>query len=157
MTSRPRWRAVLDALTRRFGADYRVLPYLAPSTALDGIRGIMNDREEIALVIADQWMPEMTTGSSSFTRVRSLEPSAKRALLVAWGDHEASRRSFRDARWVSYDNYLYKPWTPAEVHLYPLISKFLAEWTQVHRAGMELINIVGDEGSPRSESNPRVA
>ena len=60
----------------------------------------MNDREEIALVIADQWMPEMT-GSEFLTRVRSLEPSAKRALLVAWGDHEASPTTFRDARWVS--------------------------------------------------------
>jgi NADPH-dependent glutamate synthase beta subunit-like oxidoreductase len=37
---------------------------------------------------------------------------------------------------------------PAEVHRYPFLSEFLAEWTQVHRPGMELINIVGDEGAP---------
>jgi thioredoxin reductase (NADPH) len=141
--------AMLDALTRRFGADYRVLPYLAPSAALDGIRGVVKDREEIALVIADQWMPEMT-GSEFLTRVRSIEPSAKRALLVAWGDHEASPTILQGCALGELDNYLYKPWTPAEVHLYPLISEFLAEWTQVHRPGMELINIVGDEGSPRS-------
>jgi thioredoxin reductase (NADPH) len=36
------------------------------------------------------------------------------------------------------------------VHLYPLISEFLAEWTRVHRPGMELIRIVGDEQAPRS-------
>jgi thioredoxin reductase (NADPH) len=36
------------------------------------------------------------------------------------------------------------------VHLYPLISEFLAEWTRVNRPGMELIHIVGDEQVPRS-------
>ena len=36
------------------------------------------------------------------------------------------------------------------MHLYPLISEFLAEWTRAHRPGMELIRIVGDEQSPRS-------
>lgn len=141
--------AMLDALTRRFGADYRILPYLSAATALDGIRGIVGDREEIALVIADQWMPEMT-GSELLAHVRSLEPSAKRALLVAWGDHEASPTILQGCALGELDNYLYKPWSPAEVHLYPLISEFLAEWTQVHRPGMELINIVGDEGAPRS-------
>lgn len=141
--------AMLDALTRRFGADYRILPYLSASSALDGIRGIVGDREEIALVIADQWMPEMT-GSELLARVRSLEPSAKRALLVAWGDREASPTILQGCALGELDNYLYKPWNPAEVHLYPLISEFLAEWTQVHRPGMALINIVGEEDAPRS-------
>lgn len=141
--------AMLDALTRRFGADYQILPYLSASSALDGIRGIVGDREEIALVIADQWMPEMT-GSELLARVRSLEPSAKRALLVAWGDREASPTILQGCALGELDNYLYKPWNPAEVHLYPLISEFLAEWTQVHRPGMALINIVGEEGAPRS-------
>jgi hypothetical protein len=29
--------AMLDALTRRFGADYRVVPYLSPCSALAGV------------------------------------------------------------------------------------------------------------------------
>jgi thioredoxin reductase (NADPH) len=39
---------------------------------------------------------------------------------------------------------------PAEVHLYPYVSEFLAEWTRLHRPGMELIRIVGEEFSPRA-------
>jgi thioredoxin reductase (NADPH) len=55
--------AMLDALTRRFGADYRIVPHLSASAALDAVSSMKNDGEELALVIADQWMPEMTATS----------------------------------------------------------------------------------------------
>jgi thioredoxin reductase (NADPH) len=141
--------AMLDALTRRFGADYRIVPNLFASAALDVVRDAKKDGAEIALVIADQWMPEMT-GSEFLSRVRSIEPTAKRALLVEWGDHTSSPTILQGCALGELDNYLYKPWTPAEIHLYPLISEFLAEWTELHRPGMELIHLVGDDGSARS-------
>jgi thioredoxin reductase (NADPH) len=141
--------AILDALTRRFGGDYRVVPHLSARAALAAVAKIREEKEEIALVIADQRMPEMT-GREFLGQVRSVMPTAKRALLVDWGDHEASPTILQACALGELDNYLYKPWTPAEVHLYPLISEFLAEWTRVHRPGMELIRIVGDEQAPRS-------
>src|SRR4051794_2094127 len=48
---------LLDALARRFGADYRVIPHLSARAALDDIARMKADGEELALVIADQWMP----------------------------------------------------------------------------------------------------
>ena len=141
--------AMLDALTRRFGGDYRVEPHLSAQAALDAISRHKTDGEEIALVIADQWMPGMT-GNAFLGRVRTLEPTAKRALLVSWGDHEASPVILQACALGQLDNYLYKPWAPAEVHLYPFVSEFLAEWTRLHRPGMELIHIVGDEFSTRA-------
>lgn len=141
--------AMLDALTRRFGTDYRIVPHLSAATALNAISDIKRDGDEIALVIADQWMPEMT-GIEFLDKVRVIEPTAKRALLVAWGDRTASSTVLQGCALGQLDNYLYKPWMPAEVHLYPFVGEFLAEWTQVHRPGMELIHIIGDERSPRS-------
>ena len=140
--------AMLDALTRRFGGDYRVEPHLSAQAALDAISRHKTDGEEIALVIADQWMPGMT-GNEFLGRVHTLEPTAKRALLVSWGDHEASPVILQACALGQLDNYLYKPWAPAEVHLYPYVSEFLAEWTRLHRPGMELIHIVGNEFSTR--------
>jgi len=141
--------AMLDALTRRFGGDYRVVPHLSAHAALDAVARIKKDAEEMALVIADQWMPEMT-GSEFLGRVHAVEPMAKRALLVAWGDHAASPSILQGCALGRLDNYLYKPWMPAEVHLYPLVSEFLSEWTRIHRPAMELIHIVGEEQSARS-------
>jgi thioredoxin reductase (NADPH) len=140
---------MLGDLTRRFGGDYRVISHLSARAALDAICAIKENGEEIALVIADQRMPEMT-GRDFLGRVRSIMPMAKRALLVGWGDRDASPTILQACALGELDNYLYKPWSPAEVHLYPLISEFLAEWTQVHRPRMELIHIVGDEQSARS-------
>lgn len=141
--------SMLDALTRRFGGDYRIEPHLSARSALDAISRHKADGDEIALVIADQWMPGMT-GNEFLGQVRNIEPTAKRALLVCWGDREASPVILQACALGQLDNYLYKPWAPAEVHLYPFVSEFLAEWTRLHRPGMELIHIVGDTSSTRA-------
>ncbi|HTP50075.1 MAG TPA: FAD-dependent oxidoreductase [Anaeromyxobacteraceae bacterium] len=141
--------AMLNALTRRFGADYRVAPHLSAREALNDLVQIRKEGEEIALVVADQWMPEMN-GNEFLAQAHALAPGAKRALLVAWGDRSASRTILQGCALGELDNYLYKPWAPAEVHLYPLVSEFLAEWTRLHRPAMELVQVVGDELSPRS-------
>lgn len=52
--------AMLDALTWRFGGDYRVLPQLSARAALEDLARMKAAGDEIALVIAEQWMPEMT-------------------------------------------------------------------------------------------------
>jgi thioredoxin reductase (NADPH) len=140
--------AMLDALNRRFGADYRVAPFLSPAEGLDGVARILRDGEEIALVVADQWMPGMN-GNEFLGKARGIAPKAKRALLVGWGDRTASRTILQACAFGELDNYLYKPWAPAEVHLYPLVSEFLAEWTRLHRPAMELVRVVGEEDSPR--------
>ena len=140
---------MLGALTRRFGGDYRVVSYLSARAALDVICAIKEKGEEIALVIADQRMPEML-GRDFLGRVRSIMPMAKRALMVDWGDRDVSPTILQACALGELDNYLYKPWSPAEVHLYPLIGEFLSEWTQIYRPGMELIHIIGNEQSLRS-------
>ncbi len=141
--------AMANALSRRFGEDYKAVPHSSAHDALDSICRMSKDDQDIALVIADQRMPGMP-GREFLGRVRSIVPTAKRALLVDWGDRDVSSTILQACALGELDNYLYKPWVPAEVHLYPLISEFLAEWTRAHRPGMELIHIVGHEQSARS-------
>ena len=141
--------ALLDALTRRFGGDYRIVPFLSAQAALAALTGMKDEGDEIALVIADQWMPGMN-GNELLARVRRIEPTAKRALLVAWGDRTASPTILEGCAFGELDNYIVKPWSPAEVHLYPLVSEFLAEWTRDFRPGLELVRVVGADPSPRT-------
>lgn len=138
-----------EALSRRFGADYRVLSHPTTTAALDAIVAMKAAGEELALVIADQWMPGMK-GLELLGRVRELEPGAKRALLVAWGDREAGPTILGGCAFGELDNYLLKPWSPPEVHLYPAVNEFLAEWTSAHRPRMELLRVVGEHPSRRS-------
>ena len=135
---------MLDSLTRRFGADYRVVPYLSPCSALAGVRKSKEENEEIALVIADQRMPEMT-GRELLGRVRSIVPTA-------------FARRMGPPRSVAYDT---SSLCSRRIGKLPLqavgtrgntsISVYWGVlWTQVQRPGMELIRVIGDDQSTRS-------
>lgn len=141
--------ALLDALGRRFGSDYRVVPHLTPRAALEDLERIKSDGEEVALVIADQWMPEMT-GVDLLGRAHEIDRTAKRALLVGWGDRAAAPTILEGCAFGQLDNYLVKPWAPPEVHLYPPVGEFLAEWTRDYRPSMELVRVIGERPSRRT-------
>lgn len=139
---------LLEALTRRFGADYHIVPHLSGASALDDMARRKKQGEEIALVIADQWMPSMT-GREMLRRAHEHDATAKRILLTAWGDRAASSTILEGCAWGELENYLVKPWHPPEVNLYPIVSEFLAEWTRTFGPRFELVRIVGNAPSPR--------
>ncbi len=145
--------SLVDALARRFGSDYRVCSHLSPASALDEMRSMRAaGAEELALLIADQWMPDRDhmTGIELLGSAHQIHPSAQRALLVAWGDRKASPTILEGCAFGHLENYLRKPWAPAEVYLYPGVSEFLKAWTRAHGPRMELVKVVGSEPSARS-------
>ncbi len=137
--------ALRDAIARRYSADYRVIAHTSAAEALADLARA----KEVALVIADQWMPEMT-GRELLERAHAMHPGTQRALLVGWGDTRANETILQGCARGQLDNYLLKPWTPAEVHLYPLIGEFLTEWTRQHLPRLEVIRVVGAKLLPRS-------
>jgi thioredoxin reductase (NADPH) len=80
--------SLATALERRFGADYRILTDRSPSSALTRLEKARDGGEEVALVVADLWMPEMT-GIELLARARDLFPRAARCVLAAFGDAAA--------------------------------------------------------------------
>jgi thioredoxin reductase (NADPH) len=146
---RPRgMSALLDAIVRRYGADYRTVGHVSARMALEDLAQARQAGEEVALVIADQWMPEMT-GRELLLRAHELHPDAQRALLVGWGDRRASETILQACALNQLDNYLLKPWEPPEVHLYPVVGEFLAEWARTHGPRLELVRVLVDPPSPR--------
>ena len=81
-------RECLSALERelgdRYSRDYRIICTASPEDALATLEKLAEDGEEVALVLAGQWLPG-TTGSELFGKVRRLHPHAKRGLLITWG------------------------------------------------------------------------
>jgi thioredoxin reductase (NADPH) len=94
-------------------------------------------------------MPEME-GSELLGRVREISPSTKRSLLVEWGDRASAPTILEGCAFGRLDNYLYKPWAPAEVHLYPAVTEFLSEWTRAYGPRLELVRVIGERPSARS-------
>jgi len=138
-----------DALTRRYAGDYRVTPHSSAHGALAELERLRTEGERVALIIADQWMPEMT-GSDLLVHAHRIFPKAQRALLVDWGDRTAAPAILEGCAMGRLENYLHKPWSPPEVHLYPAIGEFLANWTRMHGPRMEIVRILGEDPSPRA-------
>jgi thioredoxin reductase (NADPH) len=141
--------AMMNALARRYGGDYRVVSHLSHEAAIEDLDQMKDDGEAVALIIADQWMPGLT-GLEFLMKASAIHPTAQRALLVNWGDRNASAEVLRGCATERLDNYIRKPWAPAEVHLYPVIGEFLANWTRAHGPRLELVRIVGEHPSARS-------
>jgi thioredoxin reductase (NADPH) len=141
--------ALLEALRHRYERDYRILGHTSATAALGELGRLVVAGVPIALVIADQWMAERP-GVDVLARAHELAPDAMRALLVAWGDRSAGPTVLEGCAFGRLDNYILKPWAPAEVHLYPQVGEFLVEWARAHGPRMELVRLVGDDPSPRA-------
>ena len=64
--------------------------------------------EIVALLLVNQRMPEMS-GVELLERSINIFPDAKRVLLTAYADTEATIRSINKAK---IEHYLMKPWDP---------------------------------------------
>ena len=142
-------RGIARELRQRYGDDYRVV---CEGSAEAGLRRLWEFEaagDDVALVLADQWMPWMT-GTEFLTRVREIHPRAKRALLVAWGDRTAPGPIHRAMSLGRIDYYVNKPWGPSDERFHRVIAEFLYEWARNHLPKFEEIRVVGEQWSQRS-------
>jgi thioredoxin reductase (NADPH) len=123
--------ALEEALNRRFGADYEIIAESSPERGLAVLARLRDLDEQVAVVIADERMPEMT-GVDFLLEAHQMHPAARRALLAdAYADpgpHEPLLGAMALGR---VDTWLVKPWEPADHHLYLRVAELLDEWVQV--------------------------
>jgi thioredoxin reductase (NADPH) len=139
-------RAVERDLRRRYAERFRVLSAGSGAEALDLLRRVVLRGEEVALLLVDQRMPEMT-GVEFLTSALEIAPSAKRVLLTAYADTEAAIRAINEVR---LDHYLMKPWHPPEERLYPVLDDLLGDWQASALAGAETVRVIGHRWSADS-------
>jgi len=141
---------VLSAITRdlrqEFRQHYRILSVNSGPEALSTLTELRARAEPLALVLADQRMPEVE-GVEVLTRARELFPEAKRVLLTAYADTTAAIKAINSAQ---LDYYLLKPWDPPEQLLYPTLHDLLASWQVSYRPAFAGLRLIGFQWSPLS-------
>ena len=142
-------RKIEHELHERYGSDYRVVGEGSAEASLSKLRELEEAGEVVALVLADQWMPGMS-GTDFLTRVREVYPTAKRALLVEWGDRSAPKPILQAMALGRIDYYVNKPWGSVDERFHRVISEFLYDWAKDHLPKFEAIRVVGERWSPRS-------
>jgi thioredoxin reductase (NADPH) len=146
----PAARSSIEAeLRKRYGADYEVICEGSGAAALGVVEQVRARGGQVALVLADQWMPDMT-GIELLTKVHGLEPAAKRALLTGWGDLQVGDRLVRAAVLGQVDDWGLKPWQPGDEGFHQLVVGLLYEWAQLHRPGFQAVQVVGEQWSARA-------
>ena len=114
-------------LRKRYGEFFRVFSLNAGHAALEFLQNCQERHDQVALLIIDQRMPEMT-GTEFLQEARLVYPLAKRVLLTAYADTEAAMEAINN---VGLDYYLMKPWSPPEETFYPVLDDLLREWLAV--------------------------
>jgi two-component system response regulator HupR/HoxA len=100
--------AIRESLEFTLGGEYRVF------TAADGPAGLeVLDREDIAVVIADQVMPVMS-GVEFLGKVIERNPRAIRMMLTGYAEMDAIIGAINEGRIYRY---ITKPWEPDELRL----------------------------------------
>src|ERR671916_2888833 len=143
------FRRIEYELKKRYGEDYRVVAVPSSKWGIKRLGEFKAAGEEVALVLADQWMPDMS-GTEFVAQARQLFPTAKRALLIAWGDRTAQEPILRSMTLGHVDYYVNKPEQPGDEHFHRLISEFLYEWAKTHRPPFHEMRMVGERQSARS-------
>src|SRR6266699_2821596 len=139
-------RAVERDLRKRYADRYRVVRADSGITALQSVQTLKRRNEAVALLLADQRMPEMS-GVEFLNKALAIYPEARRVLLTAYADTDAAIQAINEAR---IHHYLLKPWDPPEEHLYPVLDDLLEDWHAGYRPVFEGVRVLGHRWSPRS-------
>ena len=138
--------AITRDLASQYGADYRIVRASSGPEALR-VLTMLNLRDDaVALIAADQRMPEMT-GIEMLRQARAYAPSAKLLLLTAYADTDVAINAIND---IGLDYYLLKPWDPPEQRLYPIIDDLLDDWRKANPDHSSDVRVIGHRWSDRS-------
>jgi thioredoxin reductase (NADPH) len=139
-------------LERRYGSDYRVTCERSALGALAKLERWRAAGDPVALVLADQWMPDLT-GEEFLARAKALFPDTKRALLVsfgAWGDRRTADAMLRAMAAGRMDYYVLKPWRRADEFFHRTVSEFLHEWQRSSSASPQEVALICKRRSLRA-------
>ncbi|MDQ0374574.1 FAD-dependent oxidoreductase [Cellulomonas humilata] len=139
-------RSVARDLRRRYGDAYRVVRADSGPLALDALRELRLRGDQVAVLLADHRMPEMT-GIEFLEQAMDIYPQARRVLLTAYADTDVAIDAVNV---VDLDHYLLKPWDPPEEKFYPVLDAQLEAWTAHPPKAVHETKVVGHRWSARS-------
>ncbi|MEM8966497.1 MAG: FAD-dependent oxidoreductase [Bacteroidota bacterium] len=139
-------RAIARDLRSEYKKDFRILSTDSTQEALQSLKELKKQGEEVALFLSDQRMPDML-GVEFLQQAKDFYPKSKKVLLTAYSDIDAAIKAIND---VQLDYYLTKPWDPPHEKLYPVISDLLDDWQSQYTPDYQGIKIIGYQYSPKS-------
>jgi thioredoxin reductase (NADPH) len=142
-------QVLTDELGSRYGGHYRVVSASSAESALARLAELRAGRADVALVLADQWLPGLT-GAELLARCREVHPMARRGLLIAWGDRTAAPPIREAAALGRMEFYLPKPATEPDEQFHRGVTESLDEWWRLRGHRFEAVTVIAGDRSPRA-------
>jgi thioredoxin reductase (NADPH) len=136
-------------LYRRYGADYDITGTTSAAEGLTHLDEMRSEGADVALLIADQWMPEVT-GTEFLVQAHEIAPNAQRLLIIDVGDVSARGPIVRALTLNQLDYYFGKPWASPEEELYPVTGEALRMWAKGNLPRYEKLSIVAPNDHARA-------
>jgi len=142
-------RALTEELESRYGGHYQIVSAASPDLGLARLEELRADGSPVPLVLADQWMPGMT-GTQFLARVKQVISTARRGLLISWGDRSAVAPILEAAALGWLEFYVPKPaWSPDE-QFHRVVTESLEEWWREQGGRFEAVTVIGEQVAART-------
>jgi thioredoxin reductase (NADPH) len=136
-------------ISKRYGVDYAISAHADGDDAVRRVEALKIQRTPIAAVLS-------TFGSSDrvglvvLDRLRELDPTVKRAVVVRWADFPAWRAAAEAQTVGRIDQCLLHPTGSRDEEFHSSMTELLEDWSSAPDQGFEAVTIIGDPVSPRS-------
>jgi thioredoxin reductase (NADPH) len=145
-------RDIEETLRDRYGRHYRVECLCSPFEARDRLDALAAAHEDVAVVLAAQWLDGMT-GSDLLDTARRFHPHAKRAMILhwgQWGDPATGDAIFDAIARARIDHYVIRPTPPPDELFHSAITGMLLEWADSQRQSPHTIHVIGQAWEGRA-------
>lgn len=130
--------AVSKAVAARYGSEYTVVTHADHDAAIKGL----GDKGEVALVLV-----AFNATDSEPTRLlisaRETKPTAKRALVVNWGDFTRAQQTFDSMARGEIDFFVVRPEHDRDEEFHATLTDALLDWGAERGHGFEAVRIIG--------------
>jgi thioredoxin reductase (NADPH) len=140
--------ALARELESRYGVHYLVMPCASPEQALARLAGLQAEGADVPLVLADQWMPRQT-GVEFLAQMRDLYPTARRGLMISWGDQSARAPMMDAAALGQIEFTLPKPARVPDEQFHRAVTESLEEWWRQQGGRFDVVTVIGQDPSAR--------
>src|SRR5215475_11497655 len=140
--------ALAGELESRYGLHYLVVACASPGLALARLAELRAEHADVPLVLADQWMRGQT-GVEFLVQVRDLYPTARRGLMISWGDQSARAPVMDAAALGQIEFTLPKPARVPDEQFHRAVTESLEEWWRQQGGRFDVVTLIGHDPSAR--------
>ncbi len=136
-------REILDReLRRRYASDYEVVTTASYDHARAILDGLRRWERDVAMILGC-YTPQDRDGLTFLRRARRVHPSAKRAVVVSWGDFPSADAVFRTIAEGHAELQLVRPERARDEEFHGAITDALDDWHLARGTGFEAVRIIG--------------